>query len=150
MLTNLRVHRFERVLLRRLLLLLKLLLRLQFSLLLLLSYQLPLLPLSPNQRHAVLDCLGHGLMVTLSHVARFNLESRMKSHKLSSEKRGLKAPTLKFDTICGVCTYHFLGHIFRDVLVQVEGELNGFVVFVFSYKTNDKWLIRKPTLCFFI
>lgn len=53
-------------------------------------------------------------------------------------------------TICCYCTYHFLGHIFRDVLVQVKGELDGFVVFVFSCKTNYKWLIRRLPLCFLL
>lgn len=36
--------------------------------------------------------------------------------------------------------HHFLGHIFRNILVQVKGKLNGFVVFVFSckWKTVDQ------------
>lgn len=165
-----------------LLLLLLLLFCLQLPLLLFLSYQLPLLSLPPDQRHAVLDGLGHGLMVSLSNIARLNLRDwrevtqRHKKKKaqlhltpfiipiwmnvpfpslitiyffphshispLSFLNPSFSPSDIHYSTMNRVingfvpihCTHHFLGHIFGDVLVQVKGELDGFVVFVFSCK----------------
>lgn len=70
----------------QLLLLQLLLLRLQFSLLLLLSHQLPLLPLPPNQRYTILDGLCHGLVVALGNIARLNLQ--IQEQPIRKEKSG--------------------------------------------------------------
>ena len=43
--------------------------------LLLFSHKLPLLSLAADQRHAVFDGLSHGLVVSLAHVARLDLDT---------------------------------------------------------------------------